>query len=90
MIRATVTGKIWASRRIETMPIGGYLEVETESGARLIAFDPLGCAPGEAVLITQGSVAAAYFTDRTVPIDALIIGSIDEETPNKSGKSRKS
>lgn len=90
MIRATVSGKIWASRRIDTVPTGAYLEVETESGARLIAFDPLGCAPGEAVLITQGSVAAAYFTGQTAPIDALIIGSIDEETSNKTGKSRKS
>ncbi|MFX0541197.1 EutN/CcmL family microcompartment protein [Roseovarius sp. S1116L3] len=90
MIRATVSGKIWASRRIETMPIGAYLEVETETGARLIAYDPLGCAPGEAVLITQGSVAAAYFTGHTAPIDALIIGSIDEETSQKTGKSRKS
>jgi ethanolamine utilization protein EutN len=86
MIRATVTGKAWASRRIETMPTGAYIEVETESGARLIAFDPLGCAPGEAVLITQGSVAAAYFSQSTASIDALIIGSIDED---KSGKSRK-
>lgn len=90
MIRATVSGKIWASRRITTMPTGGYLEVETEIGARLIAFDPLGCALGEAVLITQGSVAAAYFKGDTVPIDALIIGSIDEETSQKTGKSRKS
>ena len=80
MIRATVSGKIWASRRIETMPNGAYIEVETESGARLIAFDPLVCAPGESVLITQGSVAAAYFTGHTAPIDALIVGSIDEDT----------
>jgi ethanolamine utilization protein EutN len=56
----------------------------------LIAFDPLGCAPGEAVLITQGSVAAAYFTSHTAPIDALIIGSIDEQIPQKSGTARKS
>ena len=80
MIRATVTGKIWATRRIETMPTGGYLEVETETGTRLIAFDPLGCAPGEVVLITQGSVAAAYFNGRNAPVDALIIGSIDDDT----------
>jgi len=89
MIRARVSGKIWASRRIETMPSGGYLEVETEKGDRLIAFDPLGCAPGEAVLITQGSVAAGHFTGQTAPIDALIIGSIDEETTEKTGKTRK-
>jgi ethanolamine utilization protein EutN len=89
MIRATVSGKIWASRRIETMPTGAYLEVETEKGDRLIAFDPLGCAPGEAVLITQGSVAAAYFDGKQAAIDALIIGSIDEATANTPGKSRK-
>lgn len=90
MIRGRVSGKIWASRRIDTMPGGAYLEVETESGQRLIAFDPLGCAPGEAVLLTQGSVAAGYFTGQSAPIDALIIGSIDEETSKTSGKSRKS
>ncbi len=90
MIRATVSGKIWATRRIETVPAGAYLEVETEKGDRLIAFDPLGCAPGESVLITQGSVAAGYFSSRGAPIDALIIGSIDEAKPNTSGKSRKS
>lgn len=90
MIRGRVSGKIWASRRIDTMPGGAYLEVETETGQRLIAFDPLGCAPGEAVLLTQGSVAAGYFTGQAAPIDALIIGSIDEETSQTTGKSRKS
>ena len=36
--------------------------------------------PGHIVLITQGSVAAAYFTKIKAPIDALIIGSIDEKS----------
>lgn len=79
MIRARVTGRIWSSKRIETMPAGALLEVEAEGGTRLVAFDPLGCAEGEAVLITQGSVAAAYFTQTRAPVDALIIGSIDED-----------
>jgi ethanolamine utilization protein EutN len=55
------------------------LEVETETGAKLIAFDPLGCADGESVLVTQGSVAAGWFAERPAPIDALIVGSIDEQ-----------
>ena len=33
----------------------------------------------EAVLLTQGSVAAGYFTEFKAPIDSLIIGSIDEK-----------
>jgi ethanolamine utilization protein EutN len=78
MIRAKVIGQLWSTKRIETMPNGGLLEVETEKGDRLVAFDPLGCAIEESVLITQGSVAAAYFTKFKAPIDALIIGSIDD------------
>ena len=84
MIQGRVIGKIWSSRRVTSLPAGALLEVETDSGARMIAFDPLGCNTGEAVLITQGSVAAGYFTGKTVPVDALIIGSIDEDTKQQS------
>ena len=79
MIKGRVTGRIWSSKHIETLPGGALLEVAVEGGTQLIALDPLGCAEGEAVLITQGSVAAAYFTKVRAPIDALIIGSIDEK-----------
>ncbi|MCB2127678.1 MAG: hypothetical protein KDE03_01035 [Rhodobacteraceae bacterium] len=89
MIRARVSGRLWSSRHIGTLPAGALLEVETETGAKLIAFDPLGCADGEAVLITQGSVAAAWFTGKAAPIDALIIGSIDEETAGTPARKRK-
>lgn len=84
MIQGRVIGKLWSSRHVASLPPGALLEVETESGGRIIAFDPLGCNDGEAVLITQGSVAAGYFTGRTVPVDALIIGSIDEVNQRKS------
>jgi microcompartment protein CcmK/EutM len=80
MIKGRVIGKIWSSRHVESLPTGALLEVETEAGGRLIAFDPLGCDDKEAVLITQGSVAAAFFNGKGAPIDALIIGSIDEQS----------
>lgn len=78
MIQGRVIGKIWSSRRIQSLPPGALLEVEVQGGSRLIAFDPLGCDTGEAVLVTQGSVAASFFNGRAAPVDALIIGSIDE------------
>lgn len=78
MIKGRVTGRVWSTKRVETLPQGALLEVEVDGGGRLIAFDPLGCADGEAVLITQGSVASGYFTKVKAPVDALIIGSIDE------------
>ncbi len=78
MIQARVIGKVWSTRRVPSLPRGALLEVETDSGSKMIAFDPLGCDTGETVLVTQGSVAAAFFTGQTVPVDALIIGSIDD------------
>lgn len=80
MIKGRVAGKVWSSRRIDTVPTGALLEVDIGRDSRLVAFDPLGCATGELVLIAQGSVAAGYFDGRTVPVDALIIASIDEQS----------
>jgi ethanolamine utilization protein EutN len=78
MVKGKVIGRLWATRRLSDLPQGALLEVELDSGARLIAFDPLGCGEGEAVLITQGSVAAGHFEGVKAPVDALIIGSIDQ------------
>jgi ethanolamine utilization protein EutN len=85
MLRATVTGSVWATKRIENIPHGAFLEVEVDGGARMIAFDVLGSGVGERVLVATGSVASGWFKDHP-PIDALIIGSIDEpRTPAPSG-----
>jgi ethanolamine utilization protein EutN len=78
MLRATVTGSVWSTRRVESLPAGALLEVRTDDGATLIAFDVLGSGVGEHVLIATGSVASAYFAPEHPPLDALIIGSIDE------------
>ena len=78
MITGRVSGRIWSSRHIDTLPTGALLEVALDGGGTLVALDPLGCAEGERVLLTQGSVAAAYFTKDKAPVDALIVGSIDE------------
>jgi ethanolamine utilization protein EutN len=79
MLRARVIGNIWSTKKVSSIPNGAFLEVEVEpGGARLIAFDVLGSGVGEAVLVSTGSVAASWFPGVAPPIDALIIGSIDE------------
>ena len=78
MLRATVTGAVWATKRVDRIPNGAFLEVEIDGGSRLVAFDVLGSGVGERVLIATGSVASAWFGDSHPPIDALIIGSIDD------------
>jgi microcompartment protein CcmK/EutM len=87
MLTATVVGNVWSTRRLAEIPNGAFLEVEAEgSGTRLVAFDVLGSGVGERVLIAQGSVAAAWFPGKAPPIDALIIGSIDEPSPGPTGE----
>ena len=77
MLKATVIGNVWATRKLPEIPNGAFLEVEVSGGSRLIAFDVLGTGAGEQVLVSTGSVAASWFPGTTPPIDALIIGSID-------------
>ena len=79
MIKATVTGRVWSTKKVREMPAGSILEVRVdESSSMLLAFDPLNCGIGEKVIVATGSVAAAWFQGKSPPIDALIIGLIDE------------
>ena len=79
MLKATVIGNVWATKRVNGLPNGAFLEIEAEgSGSRLVAFDVLGSGVGERVLVATGSVAAAWFRGSPPPLDALVIGSIDE------------
>lgn len=79
MLKATVTGRIWSTKKLADVPAGSMLEVVIDgTTSRLLAFDPLGCGEGEKVIIATGSVAASWFPGKSPPIDALIIGSIDD------------
>ncbi len=78
MVTGVVVGSIWSTKRLKEIPNGAFLEVQLDgSGSRVIAFDVLGSGVGERVLVSQGSVAANWFK-APPPVDALIIGSVDE------------
>ena len=84
MLKATVTGRIWSTKKLGEVPTGSILEVQVDdSSTKLLAFDPLGCVDGERVMVATGSVAAAWFPGKAPPIDALIVGSIDESSEKK-------
>ena len=78
MLKGTVKGSVWATKRVEDVPHGAFLEVELEGGGSIVAFDILGSGVGERVLVATGSVAAARFAPAHPPIDALIIGLLDQ------------
>ncbi|MBD1558155.1 EutN/CcmL family microcompartment protein [Vibrio sp. S9_S30] len=79
MLKGRVIGHIWSTKRIDALPSGALLEVELDGGNHMIAYDPLGCGKGESVLIAQGSVATEYFQQNQAIVDAIIIGTIDND-----------
>ena len=90
MLKATVTGRIWSTKKLGEVPTGSILEVQVDdSSTKLLAFDPLGCGDGERVMVATGSVAAAWFPGKAPPVDALIIGSIDESSERRSNETHK-
>jgi ethanolamine utilization protein EutN len=79
MVTGRVVGSVWSTRRLEEVPAGAFLEVALEvTDERIVAFDVLGSGAGERVLVARGSAAAGWFAGAGAPIDALIIGSVDE------------
>ena len=88
MLCATVTGRIWSTKRVSEMPAGTILDVVVDgSSSHLLVFDPLGCGEGERVIVATGSVAAAWFPGKPPLIDALVIGIVDEASV-PAGKSK--
>ncbi|MDN5882343.1 MAG: hypothetical protein L0H37_08230 [Nitrosospira sp.] len=79
MKRGLVVGRCWATRRVDSLPQGALLEIEFMDGSRVIAVDPLGCNEGENVLVTEGSVASHFFGKLQATVDAVIVGSLDDE-----------
>jgi ethanolamine utilization protein EutN len=77
MRTGTVTGAVWATRRLDGLPAGAFLRVALDDSAgAIIALDLLGSGVGERVLVAEGMSAARRFPD-AAPVDALIIGSLD-------------
>ena len=78
MLKATVVGNVWATKRVEGLPNGAFLEIEVGGGGGLVACDVRGRGVGVGVGVATGWGPAAYFPDPHPPVDALVIGSIDE------------
>lgn len=78
MIKATVLGPLWATKRADGFPAGALLELrEVGTDRHLVALDQLGAGPGEVVLVALGSGVSRHFPGKA-PVDALIVGVVDE------------
>lgn len=84
MIRGSVVGPVWATKRVAGFPVGALLEVEeVGTSRRLVALDQLGAGPGDNVLVALGSAVVRHMPGNP-PLDALIVGVLDESTPRAS------
>jgi ethanolamine utilization protein EutN len=85
MFIARVVGDVVSSHRHENL--GGHklllvrrLDLDgNEEGAEVIALDVIGVGDGERVLVVQeGGSARTVFNDQKIPVQAVVVGVIDE------------
>lgn len=83
MIAAKVINSIWSTRKADSLVGLKFMLVEVlggiDAGRILIAADTISAGIGERVLVCLGSSARKMLDREDVPIDAVIIGIIDED-----------
>ena len=83
MIIGKVVGSLFSTRKSEKLVGNKFMIVEPvesmrNTGCRLVAIDIIGAGIGEYVLVAQGSAARIGCDMADAPIDAAIVGIIDE------------
>ncbi len=84
MIVGKVTGSIVSTRKCENLIGNKFMIVEPISSmkgenSRFVAIDNIGAGVGEIVLVATGSAARIGCGLPDAPIDAAIVGIVDEE-----------
>ena len=72
-----VIGSVWATRKAQCLQGQRFLVVDT-GREDLVAADQVGAGIGEYVLVAQGSAARIGCGVETAPVDAAIVGIIDD------------
>lgn len=83
MIIGKVVGSLFSTRKNEKLVGNKFMIVEPvedmrSTGSRLVAIDVIGAGIGEYVLVAQGSAARIGCDMADAPIDAAVVGIIDE------------
>lgn len=83
MIIGKVVGSVISTRKNENLVGNKFLIIEpihsmAHEGDRLVAIDNVGAGIGEVVLVATGSAARIGCGMDSAPIDAAIVGIIDE------------
>ena len=84
MITAVLVGNIWATRKADSL--GGYkmmlakvLGSSKKHDEIMVVVDTIGAGIGDRVIITTGSSARKMLGNDNLPIDASVVGIVDED-----------
>ena len=81
---ARVIGTVWATQKVDTLSGYRLLIVQpvshdlTDRGWPLVAADTVSAAPGQLVYIVKSREASKALQERFNPVDAAIVGIVDE------------
>ena len=82
MIIAKIIDNVWATRKADELNGLKFMLAEeidgTATGKRLLSVDVIGAGIGDRVIISTGS-SAREMIGRSVPVDAVVVGIIDED-----------
>ncbi|WP_291581260.1 EutN/CcmL family microcompartment protein [Clostridium sp. UBA6640] len=83
MIAARLIDNIWATRKAESLSGLKFMLAEeiggTNDGRRFIVVDIIGAGIGDKVVVSTGSSARRMLGDDNIPVDAVVIGIIDQD-----------
>ena len=83
MIMGKVVGNIVSTRKNENIVGSKILEIRIIENGRetdryIVAIDSVGAGIGERVMVTTGSGARLALQNTNTPVDAVVVGIIDE------------
>lgn len=83
MITAKLIDNIWATRKADSLAGLKFMLAEviggSSEGQRLVVVDIISAGIGDRVLVCQGSSARRMLGDDSLPVDAVVVGIIDED-----------
>lgn len=86
MVAAKLIDNVWATRKADSLNGLKFMLAEviggSEAGTRLIVADIIGAGIGDRVIVSTGSAARRMLGSDDIPVDAAVIGIIDEECRN--------
>ena len=83
MLIGKVVGKVWSTRKesritgLKLLIVQPMDHTQKPYGNILVAGDQIGAGIGELVVVVQGSSARTAIVEQQLPVDAMVIGIID-------------